>query len=56
MCTLGGHQIFIGLAGKDREEVEDVEEEILIYVRHRVDQPLVGRDDRLLVVRFFGCP
>ncbi len=56
MHTLCGHQVFIGFAGKDGEEVEDVEKEILVCVGHRVDEPLVRCDDRLLIVRLFRCP
>lgn len=53
--TLCGHQVFVGFAGKDGEEVEDVEKEILVGVGHRVDEPLVCRDGRFLIVRLFGC-
>ena len=53
--TLCGHQVFVGFASKDGEEVEDVEKEILVGVRHRMDESLVCRDGRLLVVRLFGC-
>lgn len=53
MC---GHKVFVGFARKDGEEVEDVEKEVLVCVCHRVDEPLVCRDDRLLVVRLSCCP
>ena len=53
--TLCGHQVFIGFARKDGEEVEDVEKEVLVCVRHRMDESLVCRDDRLLIVRLFCC-
>lgn len=52
MC---GHQVFVGFAGKDGEEVEDIEKEILVGVRHRMDESLVCRDGRLLIIRLFGC-
>ena len=54
--TLCGHQVFVGFARKDGEEVEDVEKEVLVGMRHRMDEPLVCRDDRLLIVRLFCCP
>ena len=56
MRTLCGHQVFVGFARKDGEEVEDVEKEVLVGMRHRMDEPLVCRDDRLLIVRLFCCP
>jgi hypothetical protein len=54
--TLCSHQVFVGFARKDAEEVEDVEKEVLVCVCHRVDEPLVCRDDRLLIVRLFCYP
>lgn len=51
--VLCSHQVFVGFARKDAEEVEDVEKEVLVCVCHRVDEPLVCRDDRLLIVRLF---
>ena len=52
--TLCGHQVFVGFASKDGEEVEDVEKEILVRVGHRVNEPLVCRDDCFLIDRLFG--
>jgi len=42
--TFGGHQAFVGFAGKHGEEAEDIEQEILVCVGHRLDQPLICRD------------
>ena len=53
--TLGGHQVFVRLACKDRKEIEDVKEEILICVWHRVDEPLVRGNNQFLIVRLFRC-
>ena len=50
MYTLLSHQVPVCFAGKDREEVEDVEKKISICVRHRMYEFLVRRDDHVLVV------
>ena len=53
MDTLRSHQVLICFAGKDGEEIEDVEKKILTCVWHRMDKFLVRRDDHVLIVRRF---
>ena len=53
MATLCGHQVFLCLAGENGQEIEDIEKEVLICVRHRMDEPLVRSDDHLLIVGLF---
>jgi hypothetical protein len=50
MYTLRSHQVLVCFAGKDGEEIEDVEKKILTCVRHRMDEFLVRRDDHVLIV------
>jgi hypothetical protein len=50
MDTLLIHQVLVCFAGKDREEIEDVEKKILICVWHRMDEFLVRCDDHVLMV------
>jgi hypothetical protein len=51
--TLRSHQILVCFAGKDGEEIEDVEKKILVCVWHRMDKFLVRRDDHVLIVWCF---
>jgi hypothetical protein len=53
MYTLRSHQVLLCFAGKDGKEIENVEKKILTCVWHRVDEFLVRRDDRVLIVRCF---
>ena len=53
MDTLRSHQVLVCFAGKDGEEIEDVEKKILICVWHRMNEFLVRCDDHLLIVWLF---
>ena len=50
MDTLRSHQGLVCIAGKDGEEIEDVEKKQSICVWHRMYEFLVCRDDHVLVV------
>lgn len=50
VSTLCSHQVLVCFAGKDGEEIEDIEKKILVCVRHRTDEFLVRRDDHVLIV------
>ena len=56
MGTLRSHQVLLCFAGKDGEEIEDVEKKILICMWHRMDEFLVRRDDHVLIVWRFRYP
>jgi hypothetical protein len=48
--TLCGHQVLLCFAGKDGEEIEDVEKKILICMWHRMNEFLVRGDDHVLII------
>ena len=48
--TLGSHEVLVRFTRKDREEVEDVKEEVLIGRGHLAEEALVGGDDLLVGV------
>jgi hypothetical protein len=50
MGTLRSHQVLVCFAGKDGEEIEDIEEKISICAWHRMDESLVRRDNHVLIV------
>ena len=50
MGTLRSHQVLVCFAGKDGEEIEDIEEKISICAWHRMDEFLVRRDNHVLIV------
>lgn len=49
--TTGGHAIHVTLAGKDGQQIQDVEEEVLVCGRHRCDQETICLGGRLYIER-----
>lgn len=49
--TGGCHEVLVGFAGKDGQEVENIEEEVLIGSWHARDQVPVSGDDVVMIER-----